>query len=133
MSQNTAVLSGREQNVSRYFNMWLRRDCDGIEEVFSKDAVYIESDGKEYRGIEQLVRWFADWHTHGTVERWDITAFSHSGSNCFAEWNFVCVYDGSRSEFDGVTVAEFDAEGRICALREFAAAHERTRPYGDRP
>lgn len=131
MSENTAVLSAREQSIRRYFAMWLRRDCTGIEDVFSKDVVYIESDGKEYHGTDQLVCWFGDWNTHGIVERWDISACSHSGDRCFAEWDFVCVYDGNRSEFDGVTIAEFDADGRISALREYAASHESSLPYGD--
>jgi len=131
VNENTAVLYEREQSIRRYFAMWLQRDCSGIEDVFAKDAVYIESDGKEYHGTEQLVRWFADWHTHGVVERWEITALSHAGDNCFAEWNFVCVYDGNRSEFDGVTIAGFDAKNRIATLREFAAAHERALPYGE--
>lgn len=125
------VLSAREQSVRRYFNMWLERSCSGIESVFSKDVVYIESDGKEYHGTTQLVRWFSDWHAHGSVESWEITAFSHAGSKCFAEWYFECVYDGNRAGFDGVTIAEFSADCRICMLREFAAAHEHSLPYGD--
>ena len=131
MSENTAVLSGRELSIRRYFSMWTMRDCAGIEDVFARDVIYIESDGKEYHGTEQLLCWFADWHTHGTVERWYVTAFFHSGNKCFVEWDFVCVYDGNRSEFDGVTIAEFDAEGRISFLREFAAAHDHALPYGD--
>ncbi|MBE6759531.1 MAG: nuclear transport factor 2 family protein [Ruminococcaceae bacterium] len=131
MSTSSAVLSARERTIRSYFSMWIERDCSGIENLFSDNVVYIESDGKEYHGAEQLVRWFGDWFDHGKVERWDVSAFSHFQDKCFAEWNFVCVYDGSRSEFDGVTVAEFDADGRISTLREFAAAHERTLPYGD--
>ncbi len=131
MSIGSAVHSAREHNISCYFSMWLQHDCSGIENLFSNDVVYIESDGREYHGIEQLVRWFGDWFAHGKVERWDITAFSHAGNKCFAEWYFVCVYDGNRSGVDGVTIAEFDSEGRIYTLREFAAAHERSLHYGD--
>lgn len=129
MIESGAVLSAREQSVRRYFDMWLRRDCSGIETIFAEDAVYIESDGKEYRGAGQLARWFGDWHRHGSVERWDVTAVAHSGSRSYIEWIFVCVYDGVRSEFDGVTVAEFNEDGRISMLREFAAAHDRVRVY----
>ena len=55
MSENTAVLSGRELSIRRYFAMWTMRDCAGIEDVFARDVIYIESDGKEYHGTEQLL------------------------------------------------------------------------------
>lgn len=131
MTESNAAFSAREQSVRQYFQMWLRHDCTGIDAVFAEDAVYIESDGKRYHGAAQLVRWFGEWHEHGTVEQWDITSISHSGSRSFVEWSFVCVYDGNRSGFEGVTIADFNADGRIALLKEFAAAQGSVPVYGD--
>ena len=35
----------REESIRRWFDMWLQKKDTGIEELFSQDAVYIESWG----------------------------------------------------------------------------------------
>ena len=39
----------RERIVRLWFDMWLQKSALGISDVFSDDAVYIESWGPEYR------------------------------------------------------------------------------------
>ena len=41
-------------------------------EIFSQDALYIESWGPEYRGAETIRHWFQEWNTRGTVLQWDM-------------------------------------------------------------
>ena len=45
------------------------------------------------------------------------------------EWNFECDYDGTRSGFDGVTLAVFDGDGRIANLKEFESKAQHCHPY----
>lgn len=53
-------LSARQVAVRRWFGMWLEGSCKGIEELFSPDAVYIESWGPEYHGLGKIEHWFAE-------------------------------------------------------------------------
>ena len=45
----------REQKIRLWFDMWLQKMDLGIEDLFSADAVYIESWGPEYAGIKKDV------------------------------------------------------------------------------
>ncbi len=38
--------------------MWLRKEDLGIDEIFASDAVYIESWGPEYHGVNKIKHWF---------------------------------------------------------------------------
>ncbi len=52
--------------------MWLNGNCGGIEEIFTKDAVYTESRGPKYVGPDKIKLWFNEWNTRGRVVSWDI-------------------------------------------------------------
>ena len=43
---------------------------------------------------------------------------------------FKCVFDGTVDAFDGVTIADFDQDNRICKLCEFQSKAEHYNPYG---
>jgi len=116
--------------VRRYFDAWLRRDGDCLEELFDPDAVYSECYGPEYHGIAQIRRWFTDWNRRGEVVTWRIRRFFMQGRQAAAEWYFECVYDGVPSAFDGVSLIVFSQTGAILELREFESRHEHTFPYG---
>ena len=62
----------REQKIRLWFDMWLQKMDLGIEDLFSADAVYIESWGPEYAGIKKIKHWFDEWNERGTVLVWDI-------------------------------------------------------------
>lgn len=47
------------------------------------------------------------------------------------EWYFKCDYEGNVDGFDGVTIAEFDANMKICDLKEFQSKAEHYCPYGE--
>ena len=47
-------------------------------------------------------------------------------------WNgILCDYEGNVDGFDGVTIAEFDADMKICDLKEFQSKAEHNYPYGE--
>ena len=102
-----------QQAVRAYFETWLRKDIGVVERTFSKDAVYTECYGPEYHGLEQILRWFADWNQKGTVLQWRIRRMLEQG----------------RSAFDGVSVIDFDEAGKICRLSEFQSKAEHIYPY----
>ena len=79
---------GRERIVRLWFDMWLQKSALGISDVFSDDAVYIESWGPEYRGLPRIRQWFDEWNTRGSVLRWDIRQFFHKGDQTVVEWCF---------------------------------------------
>lgn len=68
-----------QQAVRAYFEAWLRKDIGVVERTFSKDAVYTECYGPEYHGLEQILRWFADWNQKGTVLQWRIRRMLEQG------------------------------------------------------
>lgn len=45
------------------------------------------------------------------------------------EWYFKCDYEGNVDGFDGVTIAEFNEDMKICDL-EFQSKAEHYYPYG---
>ncbi len=119
-----------EQAIRRYFDAWLAKSDAGISALFVQDAVYSECYGPEYRGREQILRWFHEWNETGSVTKWEIKTCFQSGALLAAEWSFCCVDRGRTSAFDGVTIAQFDADGRIRALREYRSEPEHVLPYG---
>lgn len=63
--------------------------------------------------------------------QWDIKRVIVSGNTAVVEWYFKCDYEGSVDGFDGVTIAEFDADMKICDLKEFQSKAEHHFPYGE--
>ena len=91
----------RDNKIRRWFSMWLDRQDGGIGELFAPDAVYIESWGPEYHGMEKIKLWFDEWNTRGRVDRWDVRQFFHKEDQTVAEWTFRCTMaDGSTQSFD---------------------------------
>jgi len=119
----------RESLIKEYFSMWLTRNGDRLEDMFAEDALYVESNGNEYRGSHQIINWFNDWFSNGVVKCWDISEISHCGNRSFVEWHFECVCYNNPSAFDGVSIVDFSDDGKIHTLREFAAASEHELPY----
>ena len=55
---------GKEKIISTWFEMWIRQNMQNIEELFSDDAIYIESWGQRYEGLPKIKLWFTEWN-HG--------------------------------------------------------------------
>lgn len=46
-------MNTREEKIRMWFDMWLKKTDHGIMDLFSFDAVYIESWGPEYHGAKK--------------------------------------------------------------------------------
>jgi len=124
----------REETIRRWFDMWLRGEDLGIRSIFSQDAVYIESWGPAYHGVDEICHWFAEWNTRGKVLTWEIKQFFHRDSQTVVEWFFRNrMNDGREEAFDGLSLVKWTADGKIAFLQEFGCNRERYDPYADGP
>ncbi len=123
----------RENRIRLWFEMWLKKEDLGLLNLFTRDAVYIESWGPEYRGAEKIRHWFNEWNTRGTVLQWDIRQFFHKADMTVAEWYFKNnLLDGRVEAFDGISLVRWSGE-RICLLQEFGCNKNRYDPYRNGP
>lgn len=123
-------MNEREDKIRRWFSMWLKNDCTGIEEIFSVDAVYIESWGPEYHGIDKIRHWFNEWNTRGAVLKWDITGFFHKENQTVTQWYFENKMDNGKVEaFEGMTLVQWTQDDKIECLKEFGCNINRYDPY----
>ena len=100
-------MDNREKIIRLWFDMWLAKKDLGIFDVFSDNAVYIESWGPEYHGSKKIKLWFEEWNTRGTVLQWDIKQFFHKGNQTIVEWYFKNKMDAGNVEaFDGMSLIE---------------------------
>lgn len=124
----------REQIIRLWFNMWLQKRDLGIENIFSEDAVYIESWGPEYRGALNIRHWFEEWNTRGTVLQWDVKQYFHKETQSVVEWYFQnTMKDGKIEAFDGMSLIEWNPAGQISFLKEFGCNLTRYDPYQHGP
>lgn len=101
-----------------------------MNNIFSDDAVYIESWGPEYHGLGKIKLWFDEWNCRGTVLQWDIKQFIHKGNQTIVEWYFCNRMNNGKVEaFDGITLTRWNDEGKIVFLQEFGCNVNRYDPY----
>ena len=118
-----------KQRIQRYFDSWIRKDDEIVKQVFAKDIIYTECYGPQYHGLEQIIKWFNDWNKRGSVLEWTIRRTFEIGQTIIVEWYFKCDYDHRISGFDGVTIADFNDEGKIFRLKEFESKADHIYPY----
>ena len=120
----------REIVIRRWFDMWLQKKDLGISELFSDNAVYIESWGPEYHGSAKIKLWFDEWNTRGTVLHWDIKQFFHKANQTMVEWYFKNqMNDGKVEAFDGISLVEWTNDDKILFLKEFGCNINNYDPY----
>ena len=98
----------KEDVIKNYFQSWLDKNIEPLENIFSDDIIYSECYGPEYHGLPQILKWFSDWNIKGTVLKWEIKKFIHQGLFTVVEWYFECDYNNEISGFDGVSIIEFN-------------------------
>ena len=120
----------KEKIVRLWFDMWLQQRDLGIDKIFSHDAIYIESWGPEYKGIEKIKWWFQEWNTRGKVLVWEIKQYFHKENQTVVEWYFEnFMEDGKKEAFEGVSLILWSEEGKISSLKEFGCHIGRYDPY----
>ena len=102
-----------EETIREYFSAWIGKDAETVKRVFAQDIIYSECYGPEYHGLNQILRWFDDWNKEGSVLEWPIKRTIEKGNTIVVEWYFKCDYRNRVSGFDGVTIADFNDEGKI--------------------
>ena len=123
-------MNKREEIVKLWFAMWLQKTDLGIQDIFSDDAVYVESWGPEYHGCAKIKHWFEEWNTRGSVLVWEIKQFFHQENQTVTEWFFKnTMADGTVESFDGLTLIRWTQEDKICFLKEFGCNLNRYDPY----
>lgn len=120
-----------EEIIREYFQAWLNKDVETVKEIFSENIMYSECYGPEYHGLSQVLRWFNDWNKKGNVLEWTIKRIMLLNNSAIAEWHFKCDYAGNVNDFDGVTIADFDDDGKINKLCEFQSKSEHYFPYDE--
>lgn len=124
----------REERFRLWLDMWLRGEDDGIRDIFAPDAVYTESWGPVYHGVEAIERWFREWLTRGRVLAWNIRRFFHAGDQTAVSWYFQCrMGREDPAGFEGVSVIQWTEEGRIATLTEYCCEPEQYDPYASGP
>ena len=109
----------KEKIITKYFNSWITGEISVLSETFDENAVYVESHGPLYRGIDSIIKWFDNWNEHGRVLKWEILQFIHNKDTVVCEWFFKCMYDEKMEEFNGVSLISFNKENKITLLKEF--------------
>ena len=123
-------MDNRERIIRLWFDMWLAKKDLGIFDVFSDNAVYIESWGPEYHGSKKIKLWFEEWNTRGTVLQWDIKQFFHKENQTIVEWYFKNgMNNGDIEEFDGISLIEWTEDNKIKSLKEFGCNRNTYNPY----
>ena len=125
--------SAAEGLIQRYFQSWLEQNRALFLSTLAANIQVVECYSPVYCGLDEMERWFDDWHSEpgkGKVTRWDILTLLYDAQQKTAavEWDFECMYDGSRGSFLGASVFCFD-EAKITRIHEYKMEKEQYRPY----
>lgn len=130
------IINDREKKIRKWFAMWLSKEDTGIMELFSPNAVYIESWGPEYHGSSTIKHWFDEWNSRGQVFKWEIKQFFHCGNQTVVDWYFENrMSNGVKDSFDGLSLVVWTEDGKIQSLKEYGCNIDRYNPYaaGEKP
>ena len=120
----------REKIIRLWFDMWLRQEDLGIDDIFIDDVIYTESWCPKYENRATVKHWFKEWNTRGKVLIWEIKQFFHKDNQTIAEWYFKNEMNtGSIEEFDGVSLVEWTSNNKIKSLKEFGCNLNTYNPY----
>lgn len=121
--------SEKEILISKYFDMWISRDFTGLERIFATDIYYSECYGPEYFGMAQINLWIDAMLKKQKVLEWTIKRFMHDKNTVIVEWFFKEQQGEVVHGFDGVSIIEFNLDGKVYSIKEFESKAEHTAPY----
>lgn len=119
----------KESIVKKYFNSWIVNDNSVLEETFSKNVSYIESWGPAYSGLEEIKKWFDDWHKNSEVLNWDIKDIIILDKTFICQWYFKHKHNEDINDFNGVSWIKFNDDNKIIELKEFMSVLPLRYPY----
>ena len=109
----------KKQIIRDYFQAWLKPNIEVIKSIFDKNATYSECYGPIYRNKKEIISWFEKWNKQGKVIAWPIEKILINENTCIVEWHFKCNYQKKISEFDGVSIIDFNDQNKIISVKEY--------------
>lgn len=119
----------KEEVIKQYFQSWLNQDIKLIKTLFTENATYSEYYGPIYRNRREIITWFTNWNKEGKVLAWPINKILIIGNTAVVEWYFKCDYQNKISEFNGISLIEFDSQNKMKSVKEFQSKAEHYYPY----
>lgn len=119
----------KQEIIKEYFQSWISNDISIVEKIFSEEILYTECYGPQYKTKKQILNWFRDWQEKGKVISWDIKNIYELEKVLIVEWNFKCIWEEKETDFDGVSIVEFNESNLIVNLREFESKSKHYFPY----
>ena len=119
----------KKQIIRDYFQAWLKPNIEVIKSIFDKNATYSERYGPIYRNKKEIISWFEKWNKQGKVIAWPIEKILINENTCIVEWHFKCNYQKKISEFDGVSIIDFNDQNKIISVKEYQSKSQHYYPY----
>lgn len=119
----------KKQIIRDYFQAWLKPNIEVIKSIFDKNATYSECYGPIYRNKKEIISWFEKWNKQGKVIAWPIEKILINENTCIVEWHFKCNYQKKISEFDGVSIIDFNDQNKIISVKEYQSKCQHYYPY----
>lgn len=119
----------KKQIIRDYFQAWLKPNIEVIKFIFDKNATYSECYGPIYRNKKEIISWFEKWNKQGKVIAWPIEKILINENTCIVEWHFKCNYQKKISEFDGVSIIDFNDQNKIISVKEYQSKSQHYYPY----
>ena len=119
MERMDITLGEKKQIIRDYFQAWLKPNIEVIKSIFDKNATYSECYGPIYRNKKEIISWFEKWNKQGKVIAWPIEKILINENTCIVEWHFKCNYQKKISEFDGVSIIDFNDQNKIISVKEY--------------
>lgn len=123
------TLGEKKQIIRDYFQAWLKPNIEVIKSIFDKNATYSECYGPIYRNKKEIISWFEKWNKQGKVIAWPIEKILINENTCIVEWHFKCNYQKKISEFDGVSIIDFNDQNKIISVKEYQSKCQHYYPY----
>lgn len=118
----------KKQIIRDYFQAWLKPNIEVIKSIFDKNATYSECYGPIYRNKKEIISWFEKWNKQGKVIAWPIEKILINENTCIVEWHFKCNYQKKISEFDGVSIIDFNDQNKIISVKEYQSKSQHYYP-----
>jgi ketosteroid isomerase-like protein len=119
----------KEAKINAYFNMWVQRDFSALDTMFAADIYYSECYGPEYYGLYEIHLWIDEMLQKQVVLEWRIKRFLHENDTVVVEWFFNEQQNSVAHGFDGISIIEFQADGKISSIKEFESKSKHITPY----
>ncbi len=116
--------SEKEILINKYFDMWIKRDFTGLDNIFDKNIYYSECYVPEYFGMAEINLWIDVMLEKQKVLEWTIKRFMHEQNTVIVEWFFKEQQGEVIHGFDGVSIIEFNEQGKIYSIKEFESKAE---------